>query len=146
MRPWFYPRDGSRVFWQPFAAPIVGIDWTDEYLKSLRVARVCAQGCRGVSYRLSSRLRQITPDVGRKSARTGSDEHTAQERSNGANFVRVDRVLHRVLVPLDGVAECLQSVARRRAAHQRDHLVTRSVRHEDRNASTDRRRFRLSAA
>src|SRR2546430_15054808 len=50
--PGFYPRDGTRFFWQPFAARIVGIDRMDEYLKSARLARVCVRACRGVSYKL----------------------------------------------------------------------------------------------
>jgi hypothetical protein len=38
------------LFWQPFAARIVGIDRKDEFLKSLRLARVGSRVCRGVSY------------------------------------------------------------------------------------------------
>ena len=119
MRPWFYPRDGARVFWLPFAARIVGIGRTAESLKSLALARVRSRPCRGLSYM----ARAITPkaaDVGRNSrqesrikprASGGSGQYAPQECGDRAQFVRVDRVLHRVLVPLDVVAERLQAVA-----------------------------------
>jgi hypothetical protein len=110
LHPWFYPRDGTRVFWLPFAAHIVGIDRTDEYLKSLRLARVCARDCRGVSYsRRADTL--ITADMPANSSAASSDEHALQERGDRTYLVRIDRMLHRVLVPLDVVAECFQPIA-----------------------------------
>ena len=60
-------------------------------------------------------------------------EHSLQKRGDIADLLFVDRVWHRILMPLDAIAGRGQRIARSGAACEWHDRIGRAVRHEDRH-------------